>query len=158
MIHTFKIPKYYTCQIDDETGKVSIYSDSKHAKGRELSQFLCPNGYLRIKLNNKAKHIHSIVANHFLGERPKGLCVNHIDGNKLNNKPSNLEYVTITENIMHSIKTGLHICNRPELLPKYKDGRCKNQAEYKKNWYKANKDRILSKLKDKYYAKKSAKN
>ena len=158
MIHTFKIPNYYTCQIDDETGKVSIYSDSKHAKGRELSQFLNPCGYLRVKLNNKAVQIHTIVANYFLGERPHGLVVNHKDGNKLNNKPDNLEYVTITENIMHSIRTGLHICNRPHLMPTYKDGRTKDKAQYKKNWYEANKDRILLKLKTKYYAQKAATN
>jgi hypothetical protein len=158
MVHTFKIPKYYTCQICDQTGEVKIFSDSKHAKGRELTQFLNPNGYLRVKLNDKSVQIHTIVANYFLGNKPKNLCVNHIDGNKLNNAPSNLEYVTIRENILHSIKTGLHICNKPELMPTYKDGRCKDKVEYKRNWYLANRDRILSKTKQRYNAKKAIAN
>jgi hypothetical protein len=33
---------------------------------------------------------------------------NHIDGDKLNNHISNLEWVTRTENIVHAFKLGLH--------------------------------------------------
>ena len=107
MVHTFKIPKYYTCQICDQTGEVKIFSDSKHAKGRELTQFLNPNGYLRVKLNNKSVQIHTIVANYFLGNKPKNLCVNHIDGNKLNNRLDNLEYTNHSLNAIHAHKTNL---------------------------------------------------
>ena len=51
--------------------------------------------------------IHRLVAKAFLGDRPDGLVINHIDGDKFNNKASNLEFVTQKENIDHSWKMGL---------------------------------------------------
>lgn len=38
--------------------------------------------------------IHHLVAKCFIGERPDGLVIDHIDQNKLNNNVSNLRYVT----------------------------------------------------------------
>jgi len=158
MIKTFQFPKYYTIQINEETGEVKVFSNSKHAKGRELSQFFNPNGYLRVKMNNLSYEIHRLVSKFYLGDMPKGLCVNHKDGNKLNNKPSNLEYITISENIKHSIRMGLHICNRPELLPKYKDGRTRDKVKYRHDWYVQNRERILLKAKQTYEARKQSQN
>lgn len=149
MIKVFQFPKYYSVHINEETGDVRIFSNSKHSKGRELSQFLNPNGYLRVKMNNRSYEIHRIVTKFYLGDMPKGLCVNHKDGNKLNNNPSNLEYITISENIKHSIRMGLHICNTPELMPTYKDGRTRDKVKYKHDWYMKNRERILLKLKNK---------
>jgi hypothetical protein len=45
-----------------------------------------------------------LVAHHFIGPRPDGLVINHIDGNKLNNIMSNLEYVTRSENTRHGVR------------------------------------------------------
>lgn len=154
MIKKFELPKYYRLEIDLDTGEIKIFSNSKHSKGKELSQYLNPYGYKRVKMNNKNIQVHSIIAELFLGERPQGLVVNHIDGNKLNNHPNNLEYVNIAENIKHSINNGMHICNRPELMPTYKDGRCKDKVKYKQDWYNINKERILSKAKERYNLKK----
>ena len=154
MTKKFELPKYYRLEIDLENGNIKVFSDSKHAKGRELSQYKSNSGYLLVRMNNKAITIHSIIANLFIGERPKGLVVNHKDGNKFNNHPSNLEYVTIAENIYHSIKNGMHVCNRPHLLPRYKDGRCSDIKKYKSDWYINNKERILLKAKEQYNLKK----
>lgn len=154
MIKTFKMPKYYEVNINLETGEVKVFSNSKHAKGRELKQRKDGGGYLVIKLNNKTIPIHTLVANLILGERPKDFVVNHKDGVKTNNRPSNLEYVTIAQNVRHSIETGLHICNTPELMGNYKDGRCKDRVKYKREWYLQNKQRILDRVKKAYYDKK----
>ena len=154
MTKIFDYPDYYKVHINEETGDVKIFSNSKHAKGREIAQFLNPSGYLRAKMNNKGVQIHSLVALFYLGERPEGLCVNHKDGNKLNNRPCNLEYVTITENIHHSIEMGLHVVNNPTKIGSYKDGRTRNKVKYKSEWYQKNKERLLRKAKERYYYQK----
>lgn len=158
MKKTFYLPKYYTIEIETETGETKVYSSSKHAKGRELNKKINSKGYLIVNMNSKTYLIHSLVAKFILGERPSGLCINHIDGNKLNNAPSNLEYVTLAENTKHSIRTGLHICNTPEKMGRYIDGRCKDSTKYKHDWYIQNRQKVLDRVKNNYYAKKQQRN
>lgn len=85
-------------------------------------KILCPvnhhGGYQIIHLGtSKIKMVHTLVAEAFI-ENPEGKkYVNHIDGNKHNNKVSNLEWVTSKENMNHAIKTGLrdpHKNNHPK--------------------------------------------
>lgn len=57
--------------------------------------------------------VHSLVAQSFIGPRPTGLQINHIDGQKLNNRRANLEYMTPSENTKHSFQLGLQ-CNKGE--------------------------------------------
>jgi hypothetical protein len=45
--------------------------------------------------------LHKLIARAFHGERGSGLEVNHIDGDKWNSRPDNLEWVTHLENVRH---------------------------------------------------------
>lgn len=54
------------------------------------------------------KTVHEIVAAAFIGPRPAGAEINHKDGDKRNNAPSNLEYMTSSENKNHAVQTGLN--------------------------------------------------
>ena len=71
-----------------------------------------PNGYLRVGLVNeegkKNVSVAKLVAQAFIGERPEGYQIDHIDGNKQNNHVSNLEYVTPSENMIRATKKGLN--------------------------------------------------
>lgn len=74
-----------------------------------LSGTITPKGYvaLSVMLNGKPKiyRAHVLVCELFNGPKPSlKHQVNHIDGNKLNNTPQNLEWVTPAENTAHSIQ------------------------------------------------------
>lgn len=63
--------------------------------------------------------VHTLVAHHFIGPRPKGLTINHKNGIKSDNRVENLEYCTISENRLHSFKLGLE-CNKGEQHSQHK--------------------------------------
>jgi len=83
---------------------------STHA-GRLLKPMLLKTGYYYVNPvvdgRNKPFTIHSLVAEHFIGKRPEGMEVNHIDGCKTNNRVDNLEYVTHGDNMRHAFRTKL---------------------------------------------------
>ena len=54
--------------------------------------------YRCLKRSKKTIYIHTLVAETFLGLRPEGMVIDHIDGNKDNNALSNLRYTTVSEN------------------------------------------------------------
>ena len=70
------------------------------------------------KLHCKA--VHKLVATAFLGHPPKGMEVNHIDGDKHNNSVTNLEYITRAANMAHAAKNGLSKGPRGENHPRSK--------------------------------------
>lgn len=76
------------------------------------------DGYKVVGLwkNNKAtaKTVHRLVALAFIPNPENKPCVNHIDGNKQNNHVSNLEWVTYSENTVHSFENRLQIPSKGE--------------------------------------------
>ena len=66
------------------------------------------NGYLRVQLLNKDFYIHRLVASAFIRPLKPKEEINHIDGNKSNNRVDNLEIVSRTENQDHAVRNGLN--------------------------------------------------
>jgi len=69
------------------------------------------NGYVTVSLQNKSvrrrSRVHRLVAAAFIGPAPAKMDVNHLDGNKQNNRADNLEYCTRSENHKHAFRLGL---------------------------------------------------
>lgn len=69
------------------------------------------SGYPRVMLGRDGlqafRPIHTLVAEAFICPRPAGREVNHIDANKENNTPQNLEWVTPKQNDNHARRLGI---------------------------------------------------
>lgn len=78
-----------------------------YRNGRKRALYLSNRGYNIIDIwqyNQRTKwNVHRIVAELYVDNPDLKCCVNHIDGNKLNNHYTNLEWVTFQENSQHVI-------------------------------------------------------
>ncbi|RPJ24176.1 MAG: hypothetical protein EHM25_14680, partial [Nitrosopumilales archaeon] len=94
-----------TRTIINKNGKKFLYHS------RIIEPRLDKYGYLRVQLNknNKAiyRTVHRLVAIHFIPNPNNYPQVNHIDGIKINNAVSNLEWCTVYDNLNHSYSSGL---------------------------------------------------
>lgn len=91
--------------------EVNNKGDVKSYRRRELHMLKhssAPNGYLFVRLHrdNEYRHfrIHQLVMLVFVGERPQGFVINHLDGDRTNNHVDNLEYCTQKQNVHHAIE------------------------------------------------------
>jgi hypothetical protein len=80
--------------------------------GRLLAPKISNHGYRLATLSREATErtvtLHSLVAAAFIGPRPDGQHVRHLDGDKLNNRASNLAYGTALENAADTRRHGAH--------------------------------------------------
>jgi hypothetical protein len=78
---------------------------------RPLSPYVTKSGYLEVAAMKEGKRIkesvHRLVAIAFVPGYKDFLSVNHIDGVKTNNRPENLEWVSLARNTQHQWETGL---------------------------------------------------
>lgn len=80
-------------------------------RGRVISPYYHEAGYLQLRIgaNSRKKkyYVHRLVAMAFCDGYDPSLTVNHKDGDKENNRPENLEWVTKVDNSRHEWATGL---------------------------------------------------
>lgn len=81
----------------------------KLCAGKMLSICINSSGYgvimLRNGISGRTVSVHRLVAKAFADGYFDGADVNHIDGDKMNNVATNLEWVSRSENITHAYQT-----------------------------------------------------
>lgn len=77
------------------------------------------NGYVYSMLykdgTEKNCRVHKLIAQTFIPNPENKKTINHIDGNKANNRVDNLEWATNRENIIHAIENGLASTDRNKI-------------------------------------------
>lgn len=100
---------------NSETGQIKsndrLGSDGRVLKGVVLKTWSINSGYnvVSLRVNGKTKHhlVHRLMGETFLENYNPDLDINHINGNKRDNRLCNLECITRSENILHARRIGL---------------------------------------------------
>lgn len=105
------IPGYEGRYEISDLGNVVSIGFADPTKRRPLTK-VDQRGYDRVylrapKIRGRWFSVHILVMLAFIGPRPDGMHVNHIDGQKKNNALANLEYCTPSQNQKHSFALGL---------------------------------------------------
>lgn len=94
-------------------------------KGKLLKPNIGTNGYYYVNLskaqNKKTCYIHNMVAETFLEKEDETLEVDHINGNRLDNRLENLQYLSHFDNASKSNKGICRKSNEMEKNPKAKN-------------------------------------
>ena len=106
------VPGYETLYEVSSKANFRRLTDSKRYKaGYVITPQISNDGYRLVQLTRNhhaiAYKAARLTAAAFIGERPMGWHINHIDGCKNNDNLANLEYVTPSDNVRHAVKLGL---------------------------------------------------
>ncbi len=124
---------------------------------RYIKGSISNRGYRYVQFQRERKRlnfsIHVVVAEKFIGERPEGLVVDHIDRNKLNNFVSNLRYISQKENCKNQERYIIEIeeddkkTRKSKVDKKYHDEHRDKILARKREYYQENKERLLQQQK-----------
>jgi hypothetical protein len=141
--------------IDGYDGKYWVSSLGRvrsFATNRTVGRLLVPHvrarNYPTVNLywgrKRSNQYVHQLVAHAFLGPRPDGAEVRHLDGGRFNNRADNLAYGSKSENALDAVRHGAHAgarkthCPQGHPYPRRPEGavgrrRClRCHAEYKR--------------------------
>ena len=88
-----------------DTGRVRNTNFNRSGAAKEMSYFTAHNGYkmVGIMVNGRQKSfgVHRLVAQSFIQNPERLPFVNHLNGNKTDNRAENLEWITNKDNQLH---------------------------------------------------------
>lgn len=98
---------------DYEVSNLGRVRSHRRRQSRLLVGGISRHGYPKVRLYSapsvsRSECVHRLVALAFLGPRPEGMEVRHLDGNKTNNVLGNLVYGTRSENQLDNVAHGTH--------------------------------------------------
>ena len=130
----------------DIPGYEGLYQVSNFGRVKSLRKAIIMSirinkkGYSTIGLSKTGvfnrKSIHRLVAEAFIPNPDNLPCVNHKDGNKLNNELNNLEWCTYGDNERHAYRTGLKHCGDRKGDKAFNRKLTSDQVAYIKKVYK----------------------
>lgn len=88
----------------------NVYSCSKKGEGSPVKKLVPQKnnkGYLRVRINSKNLFVHRLVALSFVSNDNNFETIDHIDGDKLNNNYTNLNWCSNLTNMRNARKNGL---------------------------------------------------
>jgi hypothetical protein len=108
-------PNYYVT----DTGDVYSRTITNNWRIKKMRPQIMPSGYLKVNLCKNSikttKHVHRLVAEAFIPNPENKRQVNHKNGDRMDNRVSNLEWCSASENIKHSYDV-LHRKNPRSML------------------------------------------
>jgi hypothetical protein len=122
-----------------ENYHISNFGNIKNGE-RTLKGWMNTNGYKRITIKGKNLYIHHLVAKAFIGDRPEGNVIDHINRVRSDNKITNLRYITAKANYIHPTAP------KPDGYIKYKHYQSKASAKKCSDRYRAKKKAELAKI------------
>ena len=152
----YQVSECGTVIISPKTGK-NITIQNNLVKGKFSGYmyatllFTVKDGFFHYSI--KRMCVHRLVCELWHGEMPANKpWVNHKDGNPSNNHYTNLEWMSISENIKHSYDTLNRVRNKPMLGKKHKVSTKEKQSFSKqglkhpkfKGWYERNGNRYVT--------------
>lgn len=105
------VPGFETIYTVSDRGRVRGIV-RRGSRGQVLKLKVGPRGYPFVILCNrptvKSVEVHRLVAAAFIGPRPAGHVVRHLNGDPFDNRPENLAYGTPSENMFDVVRHGRH--------------------------------------------------
>ena len=102
--------------------QVSNYGRCRNLRGVVTTGSRTDTGYHRVRIEGNSFQTHRLVKFAFHGPPESGFAwqVNHLDGNKSNNRLENLQYATPSQNSQHARDNGLVACGGPKVSVRWR--------------------------------------
>ena len=83
---------------DDGLVWIKVTKHNSHLLGEIAGSLHTISGYYRVRINGMLHRLHRLVWIYHYGDIPNGMFVDHIDGDKSNNRIENLRLATYSQN------------------------------------------------------------